>query len=177
MNIQQLSRLSLLVPLVLATGALMTCLDGCHPGEKGNSSRYQDEQAVDKDGVVRQNMRAVQVAAEHFAADHGSNTYPIVLDDNFKTYLPGGIERLKPSPVGPVNPFTGFNEFPTLGNLNSVLAVRSGPRFEIQAGRIVYSPLQHGKGYAIVGGAHDGKALMDLYHPGQVLVFTNVPDQ
>ena len=167
-------RSNLIKPILL--GAATAVIAGCADRNESTSNRWQAEQAMQKDGVVRQNMRAVQVAAEHFAADHGGDSYPVQIDDSFKTYLPGGVEGQTPSPVGPANPFTGLNEFPHLGNVGDVAGARSGPRFAIEAGRIEYTPLSNGRGYTIVGGAHDGKALADIYNPGQVLVLTNVRD-
>jgi hypothetical protein len=137
-------------------------------------SMLQDRQTLEKEEDLRRNMRLVQVAAEHFAADHGSATYPVAVDDSFKTYFRGGIEGQTPAPVGLVNPFSGSNEFPTLGHIGDPISARSGERFSIMPGAIQYSPLDSGKGYAIVGGAHDGRALMDIYNPSQVLVLTNV---
>lgn len=119
-------------------------------------------------------MRNVQKAAEEFAADHGGDSYPVDISDSFKTYFPGGIPGNKQAPVGPVNPFTGINAFPSIGHISDPIAAKKAARFPIEAGRIEYSPLGSGQGYAIVGGAHDGKALEDIYNPGEVLVLTNV---
>lgn len=119
-------------------------------------------------------MRTVQVAAEKYAANHGGKQYPTTIDDQFKTYFPGGLEGARPAPVGPPNPFSGENEFPKLAARADVEGMRRGTRFELKAGVIEYSPINNGQGYAIVGGAHDGKALMDEHNPDQVLVFSNL---
>ena len=171
-----LPRIHLNVPeCMLMVFAATICLSGCQrQSDEPPAMDWQTVRSRDMDGVVRQNMRAVQVAAEHFAADHGSNSYPMRIDDAFKSYMPGGNEGQTPSPIGPVNPFSGHNEFPELGLIGDISQTRNGQRFNIAAGSIRYAPLSSGKGYAIVGGAHDGKALMDIYHPNQILVLTNV---
>lgn len=128
-----------------------------------------------RENEVRENMRRTQLAAEHYAGDHGFDRYPIQIDDDFKTYFPGGREGAVPSPIGLVNVFTGANCFPTLGKLKDLHSVRYGKRFAIQPGEVIYSPLD-GKGYLIVGGAADGKVLEDDKNPGQVLVFSNLED-
>jgi hypothetical protein len=148
--------------------AFATVLTSC-----ANGRDWQDDRAAERDEEVRENMRSVQVAAEHYAADHHSVHYPTAIDDDFKTYFRGGVEGQTAAPVGLVNPFTSKNEFPTLGTLDNPVSARSGPRFEIKPGAIQYCPLANGRGYAVVGGAHDGKALMDIFNPGQILVLTN----
>jgi hypothetical protein len=120
-------------------------------------------------------MRNTQVAAEHYAADHGSINYPTSIDDMFKTYFAGGEGGRRPAPVGPVNPFTGENEFPYLGTARAKSAeeIRRSKRIEIQRGKVEYIPLEGGKGYAIIGGAHDDKILLDDLNPGSNLVYSN----
>ena len=125
---------------------------------------------------VREAMQRIQVAAEHFAADHGSDHYPTKIDDEFKSYMFGGQEGVSPAPIGEVNKYTGVGEFPEFGSFKDVHSLRCGPRFPVKRGQIIYSPLQNGKGYAIVGGAGDGKVLLDEKNPGQVLVFSNLDD-
>lgn len=123
---------------------------------------------------VRDNMRQVQLAVEHYAADHGNCNYPLAMDESFKTYLPGGIDGQRPSPVGPANPFSGLNEFPSIGStIKDVKALRFGKPLSIAVGTIEYTPLKGGSSYAIVGGSHDGKMLMDPANPDQVLVLSN----
>jgi hypothetical protein len=118
-------------------------------------------------------MRAIQLAAEHYAADHGSCNYPQAIDDSFKTYMPGGVAGRTPSPVGPANPYSGINEFPSPGTIKDVHAVRFGRPFPMAAGHIEYTPLKNGESYAVVGGNHDGKSFEDPDNPGQVLVLSN----
>ena len=129
-----------------------------------------------RDREVRESMQRIQMAAEHYAADHGTDKYPVLMDDEFKSYFPGGRDGSVPAPMGPVNVFTGVNEFPSVGSMPSVQAVRSGQRFRMNRGQIKYCPLLSGKGYAIIGGASDGMVLLDEKNPGQVLVLSNLED-
>lgn len=122
-------------------------------------------------------MRSIQWSAEHYASLHGANQYPTAINDDFKTYFRGGVEGQRPAPVGLVNPYSGANEFPVAGTLGDPIKVRHSVRFNIPPGQIWYCPLGNGKGYAIVGGAADGKALMDLYNNSDVLVLTNISEQ
>jgi hypothetical protein len=153
----------------VSLSVLLLAVGGC----ASSPPSWEKKQAIGRDFQVRDNMRLVQMAAENYAGDHGGNSYPLKVDDMFKTYFRGGVEGQTPSPVGTVNPFTGTNKFPVLGSISDPLSARFGPRFDITPGEVQYSPLASGKGYAIVGGAHDGMVLMDAYNPGQVLVFTN----
>lgn len=139
--------------------------------EQGQRKIVQDPQ---RDQELKDNMQRVQVAAEHYASNHGGDKYPTILDNDFKSYFPGGIEGKRPAPVGPVNVYTGSNAFPTIGRIVSVNASRMGGRFAVDPGTIIYAPLDNGKGYAIMGGASDGLVMMDDKHPGQVLVLSNI---
>ncbi len=154
--------------------ALTLYVTGCLRGNRAVISTAEQDKQQAEDLRVRDNMRMVQKAAEQFAAGHASDSYPSDISDNFKTYFPGGLEGSKQAPVGPANPFTGVNEFPTMGHIVDPLVARTSPRAQIRPGCIEYSSLAGGKGYAIIGGAHDGKALMDIYNPGDVLVLTNI---
>ena len=131
---------------------------------------------ADRDQEVREAMQRIQLAAEHYAADHDTDKYPVSINDDFKTYFPGGQEGAVPAPMGPVNVFSGLNEYPTIGEIKDLNSARYGPRFRIKRGSILYCPLNNGKGYAILGGAHDDMAMMDLLNPGQVLVLSNYED-
>jgi hypothetical protein len=155
---------------VVLSGATLFSLSAC----TNLSAVEEGERPKRKDADVRDNMRSIQVAAEHFAGGHGANSYPTQIDDAFKSYLPGGVEGRTPSPVGLVNPFTSANEFPTLGHITDPIAASNGARFALAPGKIEYSPIAGGRGYAIVGGAHDGKVLVDVYNPDRILVLTNV---
>jgi hypothetical protein len=160
------SRAELMALCVGAACLLSACGDA-----GGESSRRQ---YAERDAEVGRTMRRVQVIVEWYAGHHGGNRYPAAVDDAFKSYFPGGRDDDRtPSPVGPVNPFTGINEFPAMGSLRDIEKTRNGPRFPIKRGSIQYSVLDGGKSYAIVGGAHDGLALMDENDPGHVLVYSN----
>ena len=157
---------TILVSLVGGISLIATA--GC------GQSELDAQKIKDHESDLRDNMRLVQIAAEHFAGAHGANTYPKNIDGDFKTYFRGGVEGKTSAVVGLVNPFTNVNEFPDLGTMADPIAARSGPRFSLAPGKIQYCPLAGGKGYAIVGGAHDGKVLTDAYNPDQILVLTNV---
>jgi hypothetical protein len=163
--------------LILLTLSLTACASdapsGFEPAGVGGESRkiVQDPQ---RDQELRESMQRVQLAAEHYASDHGSDGYPLTIDDQFKSYFPGGIEGKRPAPIGPVNVYTGVNEFPSLGKIVTVQASRLGGRFPMAPGKIIYAPVDNGQAYAIMGGAGDGLVLMDDKNPGQVLVLTNL---
>jgi hypothetical protein len=155
-----------LVPMIFLTA-------GCSK-ELESGINYEDARDKPRDNIVRQNMRTMQSAVERYAAEHGGNTYPSEINQELKTYFPGGVEGRRESPVGPINPFSAQNEFPTVASVvKDVEQTRNGKRFEVPAGKVYYCLLDNGQSYAIVGGAHDGKVLMDENNPDQVLVFSN----
>lgn len=156
--------------------AAILCLSGCNAADL-DIPRRSPEQQRQLDHEVREAMQRIQIGAEHYAADHGTDHYPTKIDDEFKSYMPGGQEGRVPAPVGVVNVYTGINEFPRIGSIKDVRSVRSGPRFPVNRGQIFYCPLADGKGYAIYGGAGDDKALLDEKNPEQVLLFSNFEDQ
>ncbi len=130
-----------------------------------------------KEHELKESMTRIQVGVEHFAADHGGEQYPTELDDEFKSYLPGGVEGSQPAIFGPINPFSGKNEFPTVKTLVKDLhTARFGERIKLKPGEILYCPLDNGKGYAILAGGFDGNAMLDDKNPGQVLVLSNYED-
>lgn len=134
-----------------------------------------------KERLLLENMRRIQSSVETFAADHESDKYPVSVEQ-FKSYLPGGVEGQKPSTVGQVNPFSSVNEFPVDFKVQQDLkSLRSGKRIDIVRGQILYCPLQVKNGYAtayfILAGTHDGKALMDDKNPGKVLVLSNLEEE
>jgi hypothetical protein len=153
--------------------AALVLLSGCgHRETEDEPDNFADWPA--RDQRVRENMREVQMAAEHYAGDHGGSTYPKEIDDSFKSYFPGGTEGKTAAVVGPANPYTGMNEFPATGTLKDVKTVRFGQTPPVvKRGRIEYSPLGGDQGYAIIGGGHDDKALMDPNNPDQILVLSN----
>jgi hypothetical protein len=165
-----------LLLLFLITFGLAGCTADQSPGFVGVDEQGQRKIVPDpqRDQELRENMQRVQMAAEQYASNHGSDRYPTVLDDEFKSYFPGGVEGKRPAPVGPVNVYTGSNEFPSIGRVVSVNASRMGGRFPVSPGKIIYAPIEDGKGYAIMGGAGDGSVMMDDKHPDQVLVLSNI---
>jgi hypothetical protein len=164
---------SLLQLLVIAFSVL--CCSSCGGDQTMPPDPFEAEKAKQNNKQVKENMRVAQKAAERFAADHGSVNYPVEVDDMFKTYFPGGTEGRLAAQVGPVNPFTSMNEFPVLGRrtVKSADELRHMPRFELPRGVVEYIPLDGGRAYAIIGGAHDNKVLMDELHPDQILVFSD----
>lgn len=148
------------------------------------------ENAAERDIIVERNMAEIQTAVEHYAADHGIETYPDKLDDTFKSYFPGGEENRVATQVGLINPFSAEFEFPIfsndkknsdkakigtlpeLRNAEDLKQMRTGKRFPLKRGVILIFPISGG--YAIVGGAHDDRVLMDKQNNGQVLVLSNI---
>lgn len=168
--------------------AVLFFIFGCGQHKEADSiSAIADPSAYQRDEMVERNMAAVQVAAEHYSADHEPDKFPIKLDDAFLSYFPSGTENKVPASSGQPNPFTGKLEFPIViaagdrqGGLpairtaDDVRNMRAGGRFKIGQGVIVYFALDNAAGYAIVGGAHDCYALMDRLNDGKVLVFSNI---
>jgi hypothetical protein len=159
-----------IIGLIVLSAGVICLLAAC--GDAGGD--FPRRQSAEKDADVGRTMRRLQVIVEHYAARHGGDHYPVAIDNAFKSYFPGGSEDDRtPSPVGMVNPFNGINEFPAMGSVTDIEKARNGASFPIKRGRIEYSVLDGGKSYAIVGGAHDGLALMDENDPGHVLVYSN----
>lgn len=154
--------------IVVSLIAVIFCT-GCGGGEQSFESAEESE----RDNRLRVNMRMVQVAAEHYAADHDGVRYPNTIDNDFKTYFPGGSDGNRAAFVGPVNPFSGVNEFPSLGSEADVQAIRGGGKLRLAPGEIRYTPLEAGAAYVIVGGSHDGKPLTDRHNPDQILILSN----
>ncbi len=158
-----------LLAVLICSAGLTACNGMLFPTYTGSDADIRDKQ-------LWTNMRDVQTAAEHYAANHGEDNYPKAIDNAFKSYLPGGGEDGEnPRPVGLVNPYFGANEFPVMGSIRDIVAVRNGTVPSLRPGEIQYSSILGGKGYAIIGGGHDGKALRD--YDGKVLVFTNFNDE
>lgn len=157
------------LPIIFPVFVLL--LSACGHDREVSEKDWQFERSV------RESMQRTQVAAEHYAADHGTDQYPVKLDDVFKSYLPGGIEGSQPAVMGTINPFSGKNEFPTVNtSVKSLHDVRYGERIKLNPGEVLYCPLDEGKAYVVLGGGYDGKALPDEKNPGQVLVLSNLED-
>ena len=172
-NIGQLSkrlRLLWLIPYVVALLSLQTA-----KGQESQGGAVPN--AVKLDDAVRANMQVVQRAAELYAVDHAGQ-YPRKVDNEFKKFFPGGsgeqLDSLGRSGVAPTNPFTGKQEWPSVGRFTDIIVLRHSGQFSIGKGRIEYNVIQNG-GYAIVGGGHNDKAVdFPPYHKG-VYVISNIP--
>jgi len=162
-------RASILTSLLSTLFAVCLLCTNC----AGDDDELQLAQNQDRNRQLRQNMRTVQIAAERYAADRDGVRYPKEIDSDLKTYFPGGIDGKRASPVGPVNPFSGVNEFPVLGSQSDLDVVRTGRKASLGPGTIKYIPLEGGASYAIIGAAHNGKLLMDEHNPDQILVLSN----
>lgn len=175
--------------LLYSAAALITASCTSEPPKDSYTDSVRNNSPSERDAIVQRNMADVQLAAEHFSADHGLDKFPGSLDENFMSYFPGGTENQTAAPNGLANPYNGSLEFPIFveagsntGSLNlapvktpfDVRALRSSKRFKIQAGIIVFFALEGNKGYAIVGGAHDNYALMDKQNDGEILVLSNI---
>lgn len=172
--------------MLLSAALLLSA--GCSNHSSEDLISRNSESDYMRDEIVQRNMANVQIAAEHYCADHEPDKFPTKLDDAFLTYLPGGTENKVPSSTGQPNPFTGklefpivikagskeFPELPVIRTPDDVRQLRDGKRFKIGQGVIVYFALENAAGYAIVGGAHDCYSLMDHLNDGKVLVFSNI---
>jgi hypothetical protein len=107
---------------------------------------------------VKANMKVVQEAAEKYFKDH-TYMYPTVIDDDFKSYFPGGDSVAKKAGKAPLNPFNGTGEWPIIGTLTNVEEARKATPDVLAKGAIEYSPVDGGKSYGIRGGAETGKAI------------------
>lgn len=125
-----------------------------------------------KDAQVIANMRTVREAVDAYAKAH-SGSYPTSIDDDFKSYFPGGGSDGKtPAKEGIENPYNGKREFPNMGSVTDPDAVRTGKEEpKIWSGQIEYSSLGSGSGYVILGGGVDGKPIKES--ETQVCVLSN----
>ncbi len=178
-----------------ALGMIIFFVSGCSKEIEPDSARINERvfgsDSHSRNEIVLQNMQALQLGAEHYAADNKSETYPLTLDEKFKTYLPGGKEGEYPAAIGMLNPFNAENEFPLvinkkanlnknefdlplLDSSNELEKLRRSKRFKVKRGAIVYFSLDKGKAYAIIGGDHEGLALTDALNENQILVLSNI---
>lgn len=126
--------------------------------------------------TTKTSMHIAQVALESYAADH-NNTYPPEINDELKSYYPGGeADGKTPASQGPMNPYSKKAEFPvTVGYISTPTVVRSLPPegTGAAAGQVVYLPLNKQRSYALIGTAGSGKAVAgDL--PNTTLVLSNI---
>lgn len=111
-----------------------------------------------KTWAVKGNMWAVREAAENYAKDH-TYMYPTQIDDEFKSYFPGGDPKTKKPGKAPINPFTGKEEWPQLGYIVNLEDARNILPGGLKRGILEYTPLENGKSYAIRGGSEADKAI------------------
>ena len=131
------------VALGLVTGCQQARVAGSYDGAAKNLA-------------VKANMLRVQEAAENYFSDH-TYMYPPELNDDFKSYFPGG-DPASHKPGSPLtNPFTGQPEWPTIGTIQDLKTARAGLPKAMPKGAIEYSPINCGKSYAIRGGGFDDK--------------------
>lgn len=127
-----------------------------------------------REASVKANMRTAQIAAESYATDN-AGSYPTSVDTAYKSYFPGGgSDGQTAAAAGPVNPFTGANEFPTSGSLNGTpQSLRTGAGAPSgTAGEIKYLAATPPTTYAIVGCGKVGGPLGGQA-PGTNLVLSN----
>ena len=80
---------------------------------------WEQQQSIQRDEQVRDNMRLVQMAAENYAADHGGDAYPLRIDDSrSEPTFAGALRDKRRLQVGAINPFTGLNQFPSVGSIH-----------------------------------------------------------
>ncbi len=103
---------------------------------------------IDKEYVVKTEMRALQVAVEEYARHHGSK-YPAKVEQLQKGYLDKFGSRF-------TNPFTKKEEWPQLASNEE-----TPQETVIGKGRVFYRPVENGDGYVIFGGGFDGKPIVD----------------
>jgi hypothetical protein len=154
--------------LAAAVAAAM-CLSSC------SSEGLVEAQHKAREASVRANMRTVQIAAESYASDHGGK-YPTEVDENFKSYFPGGSYGGSAATAGkpPINPYDYQKEWPVIGHVTDVAASRHDPSATLEKGTIEYSPIggPPATTYAIRGGGGDGKVI-GAHDPSMALVLSN----
>jgi len=126
-----------------------------------------------REASVKANMRTAQIAAEAYATDNGGS-YPTAVDAKYTSYYPGGgSDGVTAATAGPVNPFSGTNEFPTAGTLSGTpQALRTSGAETGSAGQIKYLAATGNTTYGIVGFKKDGKMLGGT-SSGTFLVLSN----
>lgn len=126
-----------------------------------------------KEASVKGNMHTAQVACEASATDAGG-AYPQAVDNNYKSYFPGGgSDGTTAAATGPVNPFTNASEFPKVGSIGgTVQAERAAPPGASggSMGQVVFAPIA-GTSYAIKGAKKDGTSINGT--GGGTLVLSN----
>jgi hypothetical protein len=148
-------------------GALvvMLAVTGCN---RGNVAETYNERA--KTIGVKANMKVVQAAAENYFKDH-TYMYPTTLDDDFKSYFPGGDSVAKKPGKPPINPFTGLGEWPVVGAMTDLAKARLDTPTDMEKGKLEYNAIDNGKNYGIRGGSEASKAITseDAGHMGTLV--------
>ncbi|HMP52752.1 MAG TPA: type II secretion system protein [Candidatus Melainabacteria bacterium] len=129
-----------------------------------------------REASVKANMRTAQISAESYATDY-AGYYPPSVDQDYKSYFPGGSSDGVTVGNAPVNPFTNNPEWPVSGSISNVASTRSSiPGGVGSMGQIEYSPIGSGGGsptaYAIRGAGKNGNALRGSA-PNTTLVLSN----
>jgi prepilin-type N-terminal cleavage/methylation domain-containing protein len=132
-----------------------------------------------REASVKANMRTAQIAAESYATDAAGNYPKNNSDIGYLSYFPGGGSDMGTTPAakGPVNPFTGANEFPINGPVSgTVESARQTPTTVGSAGQVGYNSITDTNGnstiYAVTGGGKTGKSLVGVTQ-GSALVLSN----
>ncbi|MBI1269718.1 prepilin-type N-terminal cleavage/methylation domain-containing protein [bacterium] len=126
-----------------------------------------------REASVKANMRTAQISAESFATDNGGS-YPDAVDVPYKSYFPGGgSDGQTAAANGPVNPFTGTNEFPTFGTMTGTpLQLRTSGSETGNAGGVKYLSATPPTTYGVIGFGKNGQMLGGTA-PGTKLVLSN----
>ncbi|HMP52153.1 MAG TPA: hypothetical protein PKD05_11435 [Candidatus Melainabacteria bacterium] len=114
-----------------------------------------------KNLAVKANMQRVQAAAEAYFRDH-TYMYPAEINDDFKSYFPGGDPASKKPGSALTNPFTGQPEWPVIGTITDLTTARAGLPKALSKGVIEYSPINGGKSYAVRAGGFDDKEIPQM---------------
>lgn len=155
----------LLMLLIVVLTGIALC--GC---SQLNDTHREYAQRRAQSMILRSNMRNLQLAVMGYFNTH--KKYPLQVDDEFKSYFPGG----KPGKVATrepfLNPFTGEAQWPKLGTRPNLQALKDGPPPEISPGVVEYNVFDGGLHYAIIGGDSNGKAVTSVEDSKKPLVLS-----
>jgi hypothetical protein len=121
--------------------------------------------------ILRSNMRSVQLAAMAYYNDHAH--YPLAVDDQFKSYFPGGTPGKAATKQPFLNPYTSEIQWPLLGNRMDLQSLKSTAPPDLSPGIIEYSVFDSGKHFAIMGGDITGKSVASIEEPSKPLVLSD----
>jgi hypothetical protein len=134
------------IALSLLTAVSATLLSSCTIADAFKRG-YVKGMNKGKDALVVEEMVKVESAVRKYAGVHGGK-FPAKIDESFKDYYEGGF-----------NYFTEKKEMPVNGNRPNIEALRHGKRPHLSPGVIEYNCVDGGDTYAIIGGAHDSRAI------------------